>query len=204
METPQPAWIIKSAKDEGEVEQVYTFAKTVLGDFPRSMEYYLKAWRQAPSLQVYAEIDGQVAGCCMGSIDDDHVLVGEVAVAESARRMGIGAAMLRRLEQEAAQLGQATLILGARQVAEPFYLSAGFRPNLFIQVPCAGRLDDLKRINPGYPAVWEEDKGGWTRLMLALTRIDRALQTAYEKEFPGCATQTVFIKEIISSRYAIR
>jgi predicted N-acetyltransferase YhbS len=62
---------------------------------------------------VYARQDDKVCGCVLGSIEDDHVLIGPVAVAEGARRRGVGRAMIQEIEAQARELGQGTLILGA-------------------------------------------------------------------------------------------
>jgi GNAT superfamily N-acetyltransferase len=197
---PQPSTVtIKTAQSEPEIERVYAFAISVLGameDTVHTLDYYREQCRKTPTLLVYAERGGEIAGCSLGSLDGDHVLVGPTAVAQNARRLGIGAAMLRRLDQEALNLGQTTLILGSRLEAEAFYLSCGFHPNLFIQLPEAGRLEDLKQLNHCYFAVWEADEDGCTKLMLALPKIDRDLQASYEKAFSGCHTQTVMIKEL--------
>jgi predicted N-acetyltransferase YhbS len=132
----------------------------------------------------------------LGSIEEDHVLVGPVAVSTEARMAGVWAAMMQREEEEAKKIGQNTLILGSRQEAEGFYLKCGFRPNLFIQFPGAGQAERLKRLNEKYLVIWEAEEGEWTRLMLATPQVDRQLQTAYETQFPECYTQYVFIKEI--------
>ena len=54
----------------------------------------------------------------------------------------------------------------------------------------------LKQLNHQYPVIWEAEEGKWTRLMLATPQVDRELQAAYEKQFPNCHTQNVFIKEL--------
>jgi GNAT superfamily N-acetyltransferase len=117
-------------------------------------------------------------------------------VAAEERGSGVGAAMMDRIEGEAQKLGQTTLILGSRQEAEGFYLRCGFRPNLFIQLAQAGRLEQLKRHNHRYPVIWEMEDSTDTRLMLATPQVDKDLQASYEEHFPGCNTQYVFIKEI--------
>jgi GNAT superfamily N-acetyltransferase len=190
---------VRTVESEEDLKRAYAFAVSVLGDPHETIHtqaYYLGVFQNTPGLLVYAEHGNQVIGSTFGSLDGDHVLVGMVAVAPSARRMGVGAALFQRLEVEASRLGQTTLLLGARQEAESFYLSCGFLPNLFIQLPEAGRLADLKGLNPGYPVAWEADEGGWSKLMLAVPQIDRDLQNEYERRFPACFTQYVFIKQI--------
>ena len=199
METNLSPFAIKTTQTEDEVKQIFAFSISVLGDLEdtiHTLVYYLDHFHKTPGLLVYAENNGQVIGSTMGSIDGDHVHVGMVAVAPHARRLGIGLAMMERLEAEAKKLGQTTLILGARQEAEPFYLRCGYRPNLFIQIAGAGHLEELKRLNQQYPVIWEADKAGWTRLMLVTPQIDRELQDKYHRQFPDCSTQYVFIKDL--------
>ncbi len=190
---------LKTIGTLAELDQVYSFAVSILGemeDIIHTIEYCRRQVSLTPSLLVYAEGQGKVIGCILGSIDDDHVLVGPTAVAEEERGLGIGSAMMQRIEEEAKKLGQTTLILGARQEAEGFYVHCGYRPNLFIQFPEMGQVERLKQLNHQYPVIWESEEGKWTRLMLATPQVDRELQATYEKQFPSCRTQYVFIKEI--------
>jgi GNAT superfamily N-acetyltransferase len=190
---------VKTVTTVAELDRVYSFAVPVLDEMQdniHTFDYYRKRVSLSPSLLVYAESQGEVIGCILGSIDEDHVLVGPTTVTAGARRQGIGSAMMQRIEAEARKLNQTTLILGARQEAEEFFLHCGFRPNLFIQLPEMGQVARLKHLNHQYPVIWESEEGKWTRLMLATPQVDRNLQAAYENQLPNCHTQYVFIKEI--------
>ena len=146
-----------------ELDAVYRFAVSVLGAMDGSVHtlaYYREQFTKTPALLVYARQGGKITGCVLASIDGDHVLIGPTAVAEDARGRGVGAAMLRRVEREAKNLQQTTLILGSLQEAEGFYLRCGFRPNLFIQLPQAGQAARLKQINRSYPVIWESRRRG--------------------------------------------
>ena len=190
---------VKTITDLSELDQVYNLAVSVLGNLDHTghtLFFYREHAQLTPSLLIYVEQDGKVIGCVLGSIDEDHVLVGPVAVATEKRRMGVGTAMMQQIEKEAKSLGQTTLILGALQEAEGFYVQCGYRPNLLIQFPETGQAEPLKQLNRKYPIIWEAEEGKWTRIMLATLQVDRELQEAYEKKFPSCNTQYVFIKEI--------
>lgn len=89
-----------------------------------------------------------------------------------------------------------TLILGAVEDAEGFYIKCGFSPFLFVQTKPPYTLADLQALNLRYPEVWSYDDGTDIRVMLDTRGIDRELQRSYEAAFPGCSTQTVFIKRI--------
>lgn len=190
---------VKSVTSLAELDLVYSFAVSVLGDMSDSVHtlaFYRDQFMLTPSLLVYAQSQGKVIGCILGYIERDHVLVGPTAVASETRGLGVGTAMMRRIEEESLKLNQSTLILGSRQEAEGFYLRCGFRPNLFIQLSEPGWLERLKQLNWQYPVIWEMEDDSSTRLMLATPQVDRELQAAYTERFPGCNTQYVFIKEI--------
>jgi len=195
---PAASYTVARVQTRDDLERVWAFAVPIL-DLPtgvHTLAYYTEQLARDPDLLVYAEREGRVAGCILASIEGDHVLVGPVAVAADARRMGIGSAMMQEVERQALAIGQATLILGSVEEAEPFYLSCGFQPHLFIQVPESGALDRFKALNLGYEVAWEAVEEGWTRLMLRTPAIDKPLQRRYEDAFPGCYTQVVFIKHL--------
>ena len=190
---------VKTIAALAELDRVYSFAVSVLGEMDETvhtLDYYRRQVDLTPTLLVCTESLGKLIGCVLGSIEQNHILVGPTAVAEEERRLGVGSAMMRRMEEEARKIGQTTLILGARQEAEDFYIHCGYRSNLFIQLPGIGQASQLKQLNRQYSVIWESEDGEWTRLMLATPRVDRELQAIYEKQFPGCSTQYVFIKEI--------
>ena len=191
-------YTLKSVESLDELKQVYAFAVSVLGlpTVRHTLERYMELFRITPQLMVVAWRHSLIVGCALAGIEEDHILVGPVAVAESVRRQGVGAAMLAEVERQAKALGHTTLILGALEEAEDFYLSCGYQPFLFIQYPEPAFVGQLKALNTKYAVAWEAQEEGWSKLMLRTPQIDKALQAAYEREFPNCATQTVFIKEI--------
>jgi len=110
--------------------------------------------------------------------------------------MGIGSAMMQEVETRAKEIGQNTLVLGAVEEAEPFYLSCGFQPNLFIQLPELGGVERLESMNEEYDVIWKAEREGWSRLMLRTPGIDKGLQRKYDQAFPNCSTQYVFTKHV--------
>lgn len=189
---------LKHITDVATLKRVHDFAIDIFGPISvrHSFEVYHDQLTVAPKLMVYAEDAGKVIGCVLARIEDDHVLVGPVAVAEAYRRRGLGKALMGEVERQASNIGQHTLLLGALEDAEPFYVACGFQPHLFVQYPEAGFLPQLRALNRGYDVVWEAQDGGWSRLMMRTPAIDKVLQHTYESQFPSCATQTVFIKAI--------
>lgn len=194
---------VQIVQDLDELEQTWAFVAPILnlpvGVFQpgkHTLPYYTKVFESTPSLLIVARQDGSICGCVLASIDQDHVLVGPMAVAEMARRRGIGAAMMWKLEIQARALGQNTLIIGALEESELFYLRCGYKPNLYIQLPEPGCVEQLESLNPGYAIGWKAEEYGKSKLMLRTTQIDKELQKKYNQAFPSCSTQYVFIKQI--------
>ncbi len=191
-------YTIKTVQSREQLEQVYAFATPIL-NLPspnHSLEDYIPHLATTPQLLVFAERDNKICGCALSRIDQDHVLVGPVAVADDCRRQGIGAAMLRALETHTRELGQDTLLLGARKGEEPFYASCGYQPHLFIQLHEPGSVARLQALNQGYPIAWQSEEGAKSKLMLRTGQVDKDLQAKYDRAFPNCYTQYVFIKKV--------
>jgi GNAT superfamily N-acetyltransferase len=165
----QPASpVIKTVQSLDQLRQVWSFAAPIL-ELPagkHTLEYYIEQFARTPRLLVFAEGHSRICGCILASIEVDHVLVGPVAVAADSRKMGIGKAMMREVEKQAKDIGQSTLILGSREEAEAFYLSCGFQPNLFVQLPVSGSAKKLRSLNEKYEVIWETQQEGWSKLML--------------------------------------
>ena len=194
-----PEFTVKTIDTLEQLSQVHAFATEILAlgeEHGHGLQRYTEAFAQTPELLVYAEEDGRIRGCILASIDGDHVAVGPTAVAADSRRLGIGSAMMDEVVAAAKALGQTTLILGAREDAEPFYLSCGYEPNLFIQLHEPDRAEALKALNETYEVIWEREGDGWSRLMLRTPVIDKDLQHRYDRAFPNCHTLYVFIKHI--------
>jgi GNAT superfamily N-acetyltransferase len=188
-----------------ELEQAWNFAAPILnlppGDNPvplgkYTLPFYIKALVQTPNLLIFARQDGHVCGCVLASIEDDHVLVGPVAVEENARRRGIGSAMMWKLEIEARALGQNTLIHEGLEEREMFYQRCGYKANLYIQVPESCCVEKLEALNPNLPVTRKGEVPGKSRLMLRTQQINKDLQEKYNQAFPSCSSQYIFIKEI--------
>jgi len=197
---PSAEVVVSSVHSEEQLRRVYGFAATVLGladETKHTLAYYQAQLGVAPGLLVFAgTATGTVCGSMLSSIEGDHVLVGPVAVDPARRRQGIGRAMMQRLEEQARQLGQRTLILGSRREAEAFYLSCGFQPNLFVQLAEPDALPRLRGLRRSYEVAWSAAQGGYAKLMLRTPTVDRSLEDEYRRQFPACATQYVFIKHL--------
>lgn len=127
---------VSTIKTMDDLEQTWNFAAPIL-DLPPAddpvpagkytLPFYMKVLEQTPTLLIYARQDGHVCGCVLASIEEDHVLIGPIAVADAARRRGIGSGMMWKLEIEAKALGQNTLVHAGLEESEQFYLRCGYK-----------------------------------------------------------------------------
>jgi GNAT superfamily N-acetyltransferase len=72
-------------------------------------------------------VSGEIIG--VGRIhwnDDGNAQIRYVATARDHLRRGVGAAIMRRLEQLAEDSGACAIVLNAREIAVPFYSSLGY------------------------------------------------------------------------------
>jgi GNAT superfamily N-acetyltransferase len=70
---------------------------------------------------IIAEASGEMVGIVLSSIQGNHILVGEVAIAAAYQRRGIGSRMLALVEQHASRLGYQRLLLGPETAVEPIW-----------------------------------------------------------------------------------
>lgn len=192
-------FVIKTINSEQKLQIVLAFANEILypeGNPVRPFSFWLECYQKEPELLLYVEDNGCICGCVFGRIDNNHITVGMVAVDPQYRRCGIGSALMKEIEERSRRMNYNALVLGARQEAEQFYLSCSFIPQLFIQAKVPTTLEQLRSLNEKYPEAGSSESEGWVRLMLKTPTIDHELQLKYDEQFPGCSTQTVFIKKI--------
>ena len=188
-----------------ELRAAIAFAQRAFGlsDHHRGgfFDYYASRFAQQSDLMVMAEAEGEMVGIVLSSIQGNHILVGEVAVAAAYQRRGIGSRMLALVEQHARRLGYQRLLLGTAD-AQDFYLKNGYVSLLWLHVEDSGvsqveqALQTELRTYPliWKPAVWKQ--GGRQGLQLALqTSVpDEALRRRIEQAVPTCRGEYLFAK----------
>lgn len=196
-------YIIKNITTERELDRAIAFDKQIFADSHHletaeySREKWLEHMKNYNDLMLYAEADKDVVGIVFGRAEENgSITVGPVATAPGFRRRGLAREMMFLLEKRALKHGIHRLALGAVQSAEGFYIKCGYTPFLFIQAKSPYNLKDMRTLNSKYREVLSYDDGADIRLMLATDGIDRELKNLYDITFPGCSTQTVFIKNI--------
>ena len=179
-------------------EQVFHTHRQLLTD--ENSPYAYAAWERRfledPYLLVTAFDNGDVVGAIWGRVDNASVTVGPVAVAQDYRGQGIGFSLLHELEDRCRKRGIDFLCLGSREEAEGFYLKCGYQPNLLIQAKKPVTLDELRRENAVYAEEWTFEDEVDVRLCLRTPAIDKQLERHYDETFPGCSTQTFFVKSL--------
>ncbi|MGE5579260.1 MAG: GNAT family N-acetyltransferase [Bacillota bacterium] len=200
---PSMGYAIKNVITEQELDRALAFERSIFGDSQHmklaeySKENWLRRMTSFSDLMLYAEANGEVVAIAFGRVEaGGNITVGPVATAPGFRKQGLASEMLALLETRARERGVCNLTLGAVQGAEGFYIKCGYTPFLFVQTKPPHTLDALRALNTKYREVWNYDNGTDIRLMIETNRIDRELQHAYDAAFPGCSTQTVFMKSI--------
>jgi predicted GNAT family N-acyltransferase len=71
---------------------------------------------------------GVLATCRLRFLDDSVCKLERMAVEKRARRLGVGARLLKGSERIAAERGSDLMLLNAQRRAEAFYASQGYEP----------------------------------------------------------------------------
>lgn len=197
-------FVICNVTDEEELDAVLAFERRIFGGaaFARTGEYAREKWverlAEGRDLLLYVRTGGEISAMAFARIGaDGNMTAGPVATDARYRRKGLGRALLDELERRARARGVHMLTLGAVESAEDFYLKCGYAPLLFVQTKPPHTLEALRALSAGCREAWSFDDGADIRLMLITDGIDRNLQHRYDEAFPGCSTQTVFVKGII-------
>ncbi len=188
-----------------ELRAAIAFAQRAFGlsDHHRGgfFDYYTSRFAQQSDLMVMAEAEGEMVGIVLSSIQGNHILVGEVAVAAAYQRRGIGSRMLVLVEQHARRLGYQRLLLGTAD-AQDFYLKNGYVPLLWLHVEDSGvsqmeqALQTELRTYPliWKPAVWKQGDRQGLQLALQTSVPDEALRKRIEQAVPTCRGEYLFAK----------
>ena len=192
---------VQAVSSEGDVIELHAFAVRNLSlgsQHPRGLDYYLVAFAVHPTLLLRAVDDGgNTIGALLASVENDHVLIGELVVAEAARGQGIGSALLSAVEDHARTLGQESILLGAIEEAEGFYVRrSGYEPRFFIQVDGEDSCLRMRELADAanVPVLWRECVGNQAKAILATAGVDKALQARMEAA--GAHTQYLFRKSL--------
>lgn len=184
---------------QDELTEAYDFVHKILSGSGtvRDLEFYKQELSKHPQLMLQAKEGSRLAGVLLASIEGNHVLIGELAVSEEYRGKGVGSALLKALEAAAGSIGQKTILLGAYENAEEFYLKNGYQPELFIQFSgqnCHERLNQtLKDVKE--PILWKDFSGDTAKVILQTKSTDKVFQAKFQTE-PGAHTQYLFKKSL--------
>ena len=121
--------------------------------------------RDATSEHVVALRDGRVVGTGRLVLVTDPPSIGRMAVAESQRRAGVGAAVLRRLEQRAGELGLPVVALHAQVHARAFYERAGWAAHGDVYLEAGLEHVDMRKAVPVVREVRDDDSGALIALI---------------------------------------
>ncbi len=190
---------IVSPNSKTEVQDAYKFVKNILKfseDHPRSLDFYINIFQKDPRYVVIAKDGNEVIGAVLSSDEnEDTLLIGELAVNEKYRKLGIGTSLIQQLEKNAVKLNKKEISLGAQGPAENFYIRLGYTPRLFIQLSGNNRLDEIKK-HISDNIVWENTGDGFSKVIVETNGVDKELQKNISEKL-NAHTQYLFSKQII-------
>jgi GNAT superfamily N-acetyltransferase len=200
---------LHAVRSAGELRAALAFAQCILGlaDDHRGgfFDYYLSRYlrhTEHGQLQFVAEAEGEIHGTVLGSIQGNHILIGEVAIDLAYRGYGIGSRLLALVEHHARLFGYHRFLLGSAPDAQGFYLKNGYTPLLWLHVENSGRsqleqvLQAELRAYPliWKPAVWKQADRQGIQLALQTPAPDEALRKRIEQAVPTCQGDYLFAK----------
>ncbi len=206
---PLKALSLHPVRSAEELRAALAFAQRIFGlpDLHRGgfFDYYLSRYARHPEhgqLQVVAEAAGEIHAVVLGSIQGDHILIGEVAVDLAYRGQRIGSRLLLLVEQQAQRFGYQRLLLGAGGDEAGFYLKNGYVPLLWLHVENRGMsqlgqlLQTELREYPliWKPAVWEQGDRQGIQFALQTPVADEALLKRVKQAVPTCQGEYLFAK----------
>ncbi|HAI63029.1 MAG: hypothetical protein UU64_C0006G0056 [candidate division WWE3 bacterium GW2011_GWF2_41_45] len=185
-------------KDTTELETAYTFADNILNfdaTHPRNLQFYKNVYAKNPEYVLVFKPAGILEGVIFSSDQDtETLLIGELAVSETARGKGIGSKLLLAMEEVARKHGKKEVLLGALGDAENFYIRHGYLPKLFVQVKGNDRLEEIAALSSAL-VMWKSTGDGYSKVVFDTGKIDKELQNKFEEKL-GAHTQFLFSKKI--------
>ena len=122
--------------------------------------------RDATAVHAVARLDGQVVGTGRLIVRDDGTAsIGRMAVAESTRGAGVGAAVLRCLEDRAVELGLTGVELHAQRQAVGFYERAGYTATSGVYLEAGLEHVDMRKPLPVVRPVRDDDSAALIALI---------------------------------------
>lgn len=194
---------IRHPQSVEELKEMYDFVAKILdlkNDHIRNLDFYKNVFYQYPEYLIYTEEDTKLSGVLLATPQDENsLLIGELAVSDESRGSGIGSLLLDKIEKVALGNGKKSILLGARDIAEKFYLKHKYKPLLFIQLEGGNRLKELekfvKQYAPGYEITWKSKDNTFSKIIIDTKTIDKTLQGKANK-LNKSHTQYLFSKNL--------
>jgi len=183
---------------ESDVAIAYNFANNILQfskDYPRSLSFYISVFNKDPRYILIAKHRNNIVGTILSSDQDENsLLVGEIAISDGFRGLGLGSRLMNKIEENAKLLNKTQILLGALNTAEDFYLKRGYIPKLFIQLEGNNRIEEIKK-HISNRIIWDKTGDGFSKVIVATEGIDKDLQNKLSKAL-GAHTQYLFSKDL--------
>jgi predicted GNAT family N-acyltransferase len=122
----EPMVVIKKARTEDEMKQVYDIRREVFIEEQGISEEIEMDGRDDEAVHVLAVVDDQPAGCGRLLYNGNEARIGRVAVRKHMRRRSLGEGICGLLTAIAKDNGVERIIIDAQLTAEAFYTHLGF------------------------------------------------------------------------------
>lgn len=163
----------------------------------RPYEFLLEKLKENPSLFIALYLDKEIIGVVQGFPRDNYLLVSEIAVDIRFHGRKFGSKLLQEFEKNATKMGHKTIKLGARDDATNFYLSNGYSPSLFIQVPINQEETMIKKLNQEKEDIKNVSHvNNLAGIEIAVKNCNQQLLSRVNKEFKPTSAQFLFTKDI--------
>lgn len=193
---------VRQVRSVGELRKVWGFLEKELGDRggSRNYQFYENIFKKNPGLLLVAvERNNEIVGAVFGSVESDHVLLGEMAVGARDRRSGLGKKLLQKFEKSVIKMGMKRILLGAVGKAEGFYLKCGYEPKLFVQINSKDAAKKmavfLKGLDAFREVTWKDGGNDFAKVIIKTGVVDKQFQGDAAK-ITGGHTQYLFSKQL--------
>ncbi|MDD4878426.1 MAG: GNAT family N-acetyltransferase [Candidatus Nanoarchaeia archaeon] len=182
-----------SPKELAEADRFQISILNPTGRRIRKFSYIKAQYKKHPSLFI-ACYNPSIVGIVFGFVKREKVLLGELAIKKELRGKGIGLKLVNALVKEAKALRKKEVCLGAQPDAEKFYLKAGFKPILFVQI----HHKDIPKnyLHKGFKIEKETNYKDAKRLFIHIKKYDAKLKEKAKKAFNAYDVIYLFVKKL--------
>jgi len=161
----------------------------------RTFGYIKKNYSKKHELFVGVYDNKRLIGIIFGYIKRNNVLLGEMAIDEKYRGLGLGSKLLNFFEKQIIKIDKNKIILGARKNVEKFYMKRGYKPILFLQIRHSDVPLNYKSLSK-YKIIKETNYSDAKRLLFEVKYVSNVLKNKLAKLFHAYNAIYLFEKSL--------